>query len=210
MNNKLYVAIMAASFGTTAIADSSVTVGYQTLDITASSGGVSVSSDGDGYLLATLIEIPETNFGILLQYDAISGTLAGLNWSINNTTIVAGYRVIDTLNAETGAGAEVLAGLGYTSTTGDITSGGTTYTADGDATSLVAQVKGNLSPSISLAGQLVSDIEGGSDPTIGLSLGYGVTENGSISIGYSSNNSTSTSGVTTEVTGWSIGWTTSF
>ena len=74
----------------------------------------------------------------------------------------------------------------------------------------MAQVKGNLSPSISLAGQLASDIEGDSDPIIGLSLGYQITENGSISMGYSSSNSTSTSGVKTELTGWSIGWTTSF
>lgn len=210
MNNKIYVAILAGTFGTTAFAESSVTVGYESLDATLSSGGVSVSTDGSGYSLSALIEIPDTNFGIIADYSSVSGSISGINWSISGTTLVAGYRVIDTLDAETGTGAEVLLGLGYTSSTGDMTSGGTKYTVDGDATSVMAQVKGNLSPSISLAGQLASDIEGDSDPIIGLSLGYQITENGSISMGYSSSNSTSTSGVKTELTGWSIGWTTSF
>ena len=39
---------------------------------------------------------------------------------------------------------------------------------------------------------------------------YDVTESGSIDLGYSSNNSTSSAGVTSELTGWTVGYRISF
>jgi len=58
-------------------------------------------------------------------------------------------------------------------------------------------------------GSFTSDMEGDSDPTFGIGMAFDISGRNAISIGCSSNKST-TSGITSEVTGWSLGWASTF
>ena len=75
---------------------------------------------------------------------------------------------------------------------------------------LLGQARAKTGESLSIAGEVVLDLEGDSDPTFSVGLAYDVTETGSIDLGYSANNSTSAAGVTSELTGWSVGYRISF
>ena len=103
-----------------------------------------------------------------------------------------------------GSGSGVLGGFGYTSTTGEISGEGTTVSADHDYTTCVAQVTGRVNETMSFTAGLTADIEGDTDPTFSIAVGYDLTDAGKITVGYSTNNTTS-SGVTSEMSGWAIG-----
>ena len=79
-----------------------------------------------------------------------------------------------------------------------------------DATVLLGQAQAKTGESLAITGEVVLALEGDSDPTFGVGLSYDVTETGSIDLGYSSSNSTSAAGVTSELTGWTLGYRISF
>ena len=126
---------------------------------------------------------------------------------MESATLGVGYKIID--EADKDSGMQLIAGVGYISSSGDFTSGGTKYFMGADSTILLGQARAKTGESLSIVGSCYG-LRGRSDPTFSVGLAYDVTENGSIDLGYSSNNSTSTDGVTSELTGWSVGYRISF
>ena len=74
---------------------------------------------------------------------------------------------------------------------------------------MIGQVEARLSKELSIASTVNADLEGNADPTFVISIGYDVTESSDITIGYATNKTTK-SGLTTEQTAVTIGWTTHF
>jgi len=205
---KKYICFLAAAFTTSAAnADSSYTLAYQSLDTTLSAGGVSVSGDGTGLSFgwSTILD----DWGIIGSVSRATGTIGSATYSIDATSLGAGYKISDTLDKANGSGSRVLLGLGYTVSNGDATISGTTYTNNNNYFSLIGQVEARLSKELSIASTVNADLEGNADPTFGISIGYDVTESSDITIGYATNKTTK-SGLTTEQTGVTIGWTTHF
>ena len=198
-----FVALSSAAF-----AESSISAKYVTIDGTLSSGGVSVTGDGDGYAINGTLDIGDTAFVATAGVESVSGTIASIAWSLDSTVIGVGYKIIDETDKD--SGMQLIAGVGYISSSGDFTSGGTKYFMGADSTILLGQARAKTGASLSIAGEVVLDLEGDSDPTFSVGLAYDVTETGSIDLGYSSNNSTSAAGVTSELTGWSVGYRISF
>ena len=204
----LFLSASFMAISSMAIAESSVSAKYITLDGTLSSGGVSVAGDGDGYSLNGTLDIGDTSFVASASLESISGTIGTAAWSLDSTLIGVGYKIVDELDDD--SGLQLVAGVGYISSSGDFTSGGTKYILGADSTILLGQARAKTGASISVAGELVLDLEGDSDPTFSVGLAYDITETGSIDFGYSANNSTSSSGVTSDLTGWSVGYRISF
>ena len=204
----LFLSAFFMAISSMAMAESSVSAKYITLDGTLSSGGVSVAGDGDGYSLNGTLDIGDTSFVAAASLESISGTIGTAAWSLDSTLIGVGYKIVDELDDD--SGLQLVAGVGYISSSGDFTSGGTKYILGADSTILLGQARAKTGASISVAGELVLDLEGDSDPTFSVGLAYDITETGSIDFGYSANNSTSSSGVTSDLTGWSVGYRISF
>ena len=206
--NNLFLSAFFMAISSMAMAESSVSAKYITLDGTLSSGGVSVAGDGDGYSLNGTLDIGDTSFVAAASLESISGTIGTAAWSLDSTLIGVGYKIVDELDDD--SGLQLVAGVGYISSSGDFTSGGTKYILGADSTILLGQARAKTGASISVAGEVVLDLEGDSDPTFSVGLAYDITDTGSIDFGYSANNSTSSSGVTSDLTGWSVGYRISF
>ena len=204
---KVILAALFTSIGSSAFSDD-VAIRYETIDVNLSSGGVSVSGDGDGYSISGTFDILDTGFVTTASFASGSGTIAGIDWSLDGTSVGVGYKIIDQINED--SGLQLVAGVGYMSSAGDLTSGGTKYIMGADSTILLGQARAKTGESLSIAGEVILDLEGESDPTFSVGLAYDVTENGSIDLGYSSNNTTSSAGVTSEITGWTVGYRISF
>ena len=204
----LFLSAFFMAISSMAMAESSVSAKYITLDGTLSSGGVSVAGDGDGYSLNGTLDIGDTSFVAAASLESISGTIGTAAWSLDSTLIGVGYKIVDELDDD--SGLQLVAGVGYISSSGDFTSGGTKYILGADSTILLGQARAKTGASISVAGEVVLDLEGDSDPTFSVGLAYDITDTGSIDFGYSANNSTSSSGVTSDLTGWSVGYRISF
>lgn len=108
-----------------------------------------------------------------------------------------------------GSGTGVLGGFGYTSTTGEISGEGTTVSADHDYTTCVAQVTGRVNSTMSFTAGLTADIDRDTYPTFSIAIGYDLANTVKITVGYSTNNTTP-SGVISEMSGWAIGWISTF
>ena len=205
---KLILSASFAALSSAAFADSSISAKYVAIDGTLSSGGVSVTGDGDGYSISGAIDIGDSAFVATAGVESVSGTIAGINWSLDSTILGVGYKIVDDLDED--SGLQLVAGLGYISSSGDFTSSGTKYFMGADSTVLLGQVKAKTGESLSISGEMVIDLEGDSDPTFSVGLAYDITETGSIDLGYSANNTTSSTGVTSDLTGWTVGYTISF
>ena len=205
---KLILSASFAALSSAAFADSSISAKYVAIDGTLSSGGVSVTGDGDGYSISGAIDIGDSAFIATAGVESVSGTIAGINWSLDSTILGVGYKIVDDLDED--SGLQLVAGLGYISSSGDFTSSGTKYFMGADSTVLLGQVKAKTGESLSISGEMVIDLEGDSDPTFSVGLAYDITETGSIDLGYSANNTTSSTGVTSDLTGWTVGYTISF
>lgn len=189
-------------------ADTTSSIVLETLDATLTFGGNTVSGDGTA-VTAQVSTVMDNGIGFLGSFSNGSGTVGSATWELQSISIGVGYELFDTIDKEAGSGTSVLAGLGYTSTSGEVSGGGTTVSADNDFTAFVAQVTGRVNETMSFTAGLSADIEGDTDPTFSIAVGYDLTDTGKITVGYSTNNTTS-SGVTSEMTGWAIGWTSTF
>ena len=205
---KILLSASLVALSSAAFAENSISARYITIDGTLSSGGVSVTGDGDGYSLTGTFDIGDTDFVASGSVESVSGTISGIAWSLDSTVIGVGYKIIDELDED--SGLQLISGVGYISSAGDFTSGGTKYFMGADATVLLGQAQAKAGESLAITGEVVLALEGDSDPTFALGLSYDVTETGSIDLGYSASNSTSSAGVTSELTGWTLGYRISF
>ena len=73
-----------------------------------------------------------------------------------------------------------------------------------------AEAEGKIANWLSVNGGVVLDLEGDSDPTVSVGVAYDITETGSIDLGYSEIKSTSSTAVTSRLSGWSLGYKMSF
>ena len=189
-----------------ALADTDFTIALQSLDASITFGGATVSGDGTGFT-SQFTHVMDNGIGFLGSYSSMNGEIGTSTWSQTSTNLGIGYAAIDNLNE--GSGARVIAGLGYTSFNGEVSSSGTQTKIDGNTKFALIDVTGRLNETISVSAGVNADLEGDVDPVFGVAMNYDITDNGSVSVGYSSN-STTDAGVTTKLTGWTIGWSNSF
>lgn len=190
-----------------ALADTDYSIAYQSLDASITFGGATVSGDGTGFT-GQLTHLMDNGIGFLGSYSSMNGDIGTATWSLTSTTLGVGYAAVDNLTA--GSGARVIAGLGYTLFDGELSlADGTKTKTDGNSKLAVVDVTGRLNETISISATLQADLEGDVDPVFGVGINYDITDNGSMFVGYSSNSTTDT-GVTTKLTGWTIGWSSSF
>lgn len=202
-----YIPVIAIALTTSAAyAESNYTLAYQTIDASLTFGGATFSGDGSG-ITGQFTHTMDNGIGFLGSYSSMNGDIANATWSLTSTTLGVGYELVDSLTVN--SGARVIVGVGYTNFDGEVSGNGQTVTSDGDYTSALIDVTGRINETMSISAGLTADLEGDVDPTFAVGLNYDITDNGAISIGYSSN-STSDAGVTTELTGWTIGWTSTF
>ena len=189
--------------------DGAASITYSSIDTSLSAGGATVKGDGNAFTTDLTYISPENNIGTMLAYTTQSGTIGTATYLMSTFTIGVGYEVIDTSSGVGTLGTSVVLGVGYSSTTGDATVSGTEYDLKNDGTLVYAQVTGDMTDSMRLFGSFTSDTGGDTDPTFGVGMAFDISGNNAVSIGYSSNKST-TNGVTAEVTGWSLGWASTF
>lgn len=187
---------------------SSFALEYDTVDMTVTSGGVSLSGDLTGYTGSFSI-ISDGGIGFLASFTSASGTLATADIDMTATQFGVGYELMNTIDREDGSGVSLIAGLGYTSADGTATIGGQSISVDDTSTTILGRADGRISRDMSFVATVNIDTAGDIDPTFGVGASYDISDSGSIEIGYSSNN-TSEDGVTTKMTGWSIGYVTRF
>jgi len=189
-----------------ALADTDFTIALQSLDASITFGGATVSGDGTGFT-SQFTHLMDNGIGFLGSYSSMNGEIGTATWSLTSTTLGIGYAAVDNLTG--GSGARVIAGLGYTLFDGEVSANGTKTKTDGNSKLAVVDVTGRLNETISVSAGLQADLEGDVDPVFGVAINYDITDNGSMFVGYSSNSTTDT-GVTTKLTGWTIGWSNSF
>jgi hypothetical protein len=189
--------------------DGATSITYSSIDTSLSAGGTTIKGDGNAFSTGLSYISPENNIGTMLAYTTQSGTIGTATYLMSTFTLGVGYEVIDTSTGADTLGTSVVLGVGYSSTTGDATVAGTEYDLKNDGTLLYAQINGDVTESMRVFGSFTSDTGGDSDPTFGIGMAFDVSGNNAVSIGYSSNKTT-TNGVTSEVTGWSLGWASTF
>ena len=189
--------------------NNSTSLTYESLDMTLSAGGVSVSGDASGVSSSIIFALPDSRIGFIGSYANAYGTIGKATLDMNGFSVGVGYELVDTLDRSAGTGSEILVGLSYSSASGSVNISGTSYSVDDNDTSFIGRVEGRVSETVSLLANVNASLEGDGDPTFGVSVAYDITENGALSVGYSSNKST-TNGVTMEISGWSIGWVSNF
>ena len=200
--------IVVGSLASQANADTTSSIILETLDAKLTFGGNTVSGDGTA-VTAQVSTVLDNGIGFLGSYSNAKGKVGAATWELQSTSVGVGYELSNTIDKEAGSGISVLAGLGYTSTSGEVSGGGTTASADNDFTAFVGQVTGRVNNTMSFTAGVIADIEGDTDPTFSIAVGYDLTDTGKLTVGYSTNNTTS-SGVTAEISGWAIGWTSTF
>ena len=114
------VALSSAAF-----AENSISARYISIDGTLTSGGVTATGDGDGFSINGTFDIGDTAFVASGSVESVSGTISGIAWSLDSTLIGVGYKIIDELDED--SGLRLVSGLGYISSSGDFTFGGTKY-----------------------------------------------------------------------------------
>ena len=92
---KILLSASLVALSSAVFAESSISARYITIDGTLSSGGVSVTGDGDGFSINGTFDIGETAFIASGSVESVSGTIAGLAWSLDSTVIGVGYKIID-------------------------------------------------------------------------------------------------------------------
>lgn len=189
--------------------DGATSITYSSIDTSLSAGGATIKGDGNAFSTDLTYISPENSIGTMLAYTTQSGTIGTATYLMSTFTIGVGYEVIDTSSGAGTLGTSVVLGVGYSSTTGEATVSGTEYDLKNDGTLVYAQVAGDLTDSMRLFGSFTSDTGGDTDPTFGVGMAFDISGNNAVSIGYSSNKST-TNGVTAEITGWSLGWASTF
>ena len=189
--------------------DGSASITYSSIDTSLTAGGATVKGDGNAFTTGVTYVSPDTSIGTMLSYTTQSGSIGAATYLMSTFTLGVGYEVIDTSTDASSLGTSVIFGVGYSSTTGDATVSGTEYDLKNDGTLLYAQIVGDVTDSMRVFASFTSDMEGDADPTFGIGMAFDISGRNAISIGYSSNKST-TSGITSEVTGWSLGWASNF
>ena len=205
---KLFLSGSFIAISSVALAESAISANYVSVDGTVKSGNVSFYAGGGGLSLDGTLDVGDTGFVATAGFDSLSGTISGVDWSSNSMSLGVGYKIIDQMDDN--SGIQLMTSVGYISSEGDITSGGTKYTLDSDATVLTGQAEGKIANWLSVNGGVVLDLEGDSNSTVSVGVAYDITETGSIDLGYSEIKSTSSTAVTSRLSGWSIGYKMSF
>ena len=84
---KILLSASIVAMSSAAFAESSISAKYVTIDGTLSSGGVSVTGDGDGFSINGTLDIGDTAFVASGGVESVSGTIASIAWSLDSTVI---------------------------------------------------------------------------------------------------------------------------
>ncbi len=202
----LYILVFSAS---SAHSDSNFSLNYHNLDVSLSTGGSEYTGTGTGFS-GEFTHTFDNGIGFLGSYSSMKGDVANADWELTSTTFGVGYELVNNLSDINGV--SVIVGLGRTSVEGlarnkDIPD--FVVTGTDEYSSALLHVNSRLNSAMSLSAGLNANLDINIDPTFAVSLTYEVSEAGALSIGYSSN-SISEAGATTKVSGWTIGWTSTF
>mgnify|MGYP005637870931 FL=1 len=184
-------------------------VGVTSLDTIIEIGDVTYERSGLGSQTAFSYFSPNYNVATFFSFDTQSGKTGVVDYSSSTYSVSLGYDILDANRVEEDLKTNFLLGLGYASSEGEITVSGAGLSWGNDSTIVFAQLTSELSDATSLYATSMTGTFGGTDSRFAVGVNFTLSDENAVTVGYSTHN-TSSSNISTDTTGWTIGWKTSF